>query len=186
MSYTPIDSRRNYDGFGRIQIDDGTSDVEITDINNPTELSDSVGNSGKNNRRDVAKIETLLGQVGALDLKQTDGPTGYWGMRTADATKKVQADNGLKVDAEIAPGGPTGKVLAQLALLTKNNDKSEYPGETPEIEPPDVDPNMPIIRKPLPQWDFRTLPYLDKHGNPVGEGKNPKTKERVRPRIGPI
>ena len=117
-----------------------------------------MGESGQNKRRDVAKVETMLGQAGALDLKQTDGPTGYWGTRTAEATKKVQADNDLKVDAEIKPNGPTIEVLSQTAKSSRNNDKSILPGETPEIEAPMVDPNMPVLNKPLPQWDFRTLP----------------------------
>lgn len=116
MPYTPINARKNYDGFGRIEIDDATPDVEIADIKNPTELSGSVGNSGKNNRRDVAKIEMLLHQAGALDLKQTDGPTGYWGIRTSEATKKVQADNGLMVDAEIKPDGPTIRKLREATV----------------------------------------------------------------------
>jgi len=102
-----MNERKQYDGFGRIQLDDDAPDTEIADITNPANLSSSVGVSGQNNRRDVAKVEIMLGQAGALDLKQTDGPTGYWGTRTADATKKVQADNSLKVDAEINPNGPT-------------------------------------------------------------------------------
>lgn len=186
MPYTPMNARKNYDGFGRIQIDDDAADTDIADIKDLMTLGNSVGNSGMNNRRDVAKVETMLDQAGALDLKQTDGPTGYWGTRTADATKKVQADHGLAVDAEIKPNGPTLKTLVQTAKLVKNNDKSIYPGETPEIEPPAVDPNMPVIKKPLPQWDFRTLPYVDKNGVPMIRGINPKTKRRVRPPKGPI
>lgn len=115
MTYTPINERKQYDGFGRIQIDEEALDTEVADIRNPTNLSNSVGESGQNNRQDVAKVETMLGQAGALDLKQTDGPTGYWGVRTAEATKKVQAENGLTVDAEIKPNGPTIKKLDQIA-----------------------------------------------------------------------
>lgn len=115
MPDTPLNQRKQFDGFGRIQLDDDALDTEIADIKNPAALSGSVGQSGQNNRRDVAKVETMLGEAGALDLKQTDGPTGYWGTRTAEATKKVQADNGLKVDAEINPNGPTVRKLGEIA-----------------------------------------------------------------------
>lgn len=114
MPYTPMRARKQYDGFGRVDLDEDALDTDIADITNPTNLSSSVGESGQNNRRDVAKVETMLGEAGALDLKQTDGPTGYWGTRTADATKKVQAENGLAIDAEIKPNGPTIQKLDQI------------------------------------------------------------------------
>ncbi len=74
-------------------------------------LSASVGDAGTNDRKDVAKVEKMLGKTGDLDLKQTDGPTGYWGMRTSDATKAFQKKNKLKVDGQINPTGPTLKKL---------------------------------------------------------------------------
>ncbi len=76
-------------------------------------LSASVGDAGTNDRRDVAKVEKMLGKTGDLDLKQTDGPTGYWGMRTSDATKAFQKKNKLKVDGQINPSGPTLKKLGE-------------------------------------------------------------------------
>jgi hypothetical protein len=45
---------------------------------------------------------------------------------------------------------------------------------------------MPVLNKPLPQWDFRTLPYVDENGNVIIDGENPRTKRRVRPPKGPI
>lgn len=77
------------DPFGRLGIDD-EPDTEIADIKNPTKLKSSVGDAGQNSRRDVAKTEELLGEAGDFDLKQTDGPTGYWGTRTSDAAKVFQ------------------------------------------------------------------------------------------------
>lgn len=59
--------------------------------------------------------ETMLGAAGALDLSKTDGPTGYWGLRTEDATKKFQKQNGLKVDGLMNPGGETIRTLAKVA-----------------------------------------------------------------------
>lgn len=102
------------DPFGRLGPDDAEPDTEIADIKNPANLNASVGDTGQNRRRDVAKTEQLLGKVGTLDLKQTDGPTGFWGSRTSDATKTFQKQNGLKVDAEINPNGPTIQKLGQI------------------------------------------------------------------------
>lgn len=100
--------------FGRLG-DDDEPDTEIADIKNPTKLASSVGDSGQNSRRDVAKTEQLLGKAGALDLKKTDGPTGYWGTRTSDATKVFQKQHGLKVDGQINPNGETILALGKLA-----------------------------------------------------------------------
>ena len=48
---------------------------------NPFRIQDSVGLEGLNARRDVAKVESLLGRAGALDLSETDGVTGFFGAR---------------------------------------------------------------------------------------------------------
>lgn len=54
MPYTSMNERKQYDGFGRIQLDDDAPDTEIADIKNPSNLSGSVGQSGQNIRRNVA------------------------------------------------------------------------------------------------------------------------------------
>ena len=102
------------DPFGRI-MPKPAPDPEIEDLREPHKLSAPVGEQGRNNRRDVAKTEKLLGHTGDLDLKQTKGPTGYWGMRTQDATRKFQKRHGLKVDGQINPGGETIRTLAKVA-----------------------------------------------------------------------
>lgn len=101
------------DPFGRLGVDE-EPDTEIADIKNPMRIKASVGDSGQNSRRDVAKTEQLLGDAGTLDLKKTDGPTGYWGMRTSDATKAFQKQNGLKVDGGINPTGETIRALGNI------------------------------------------------------------------------
>ena len=67
MPYTPMNERKQYDGFGRIGLDDDAPDTEIANIKNPTALTGSVGEGGQNDRRDVAKVETMLGVAGALE-----------------------------------------------------------------------------------------------------------------------
>jgi peptidoglycan hydrolase-like protein with peptidoglycan-binding domain len=82
-----------------------------------------VGEGGRNARADVAKIETLLGLAGTLDLQKTDGPTGYAGQRLLDGIRVFQKQNGLRVDGRLNPGGPTLKVLSQsLQSMGRNGD----------------------------------------------------------------
>ena len=50
-------------------------------------LKHSVGRTGRNHKDDVCKIESLLGNSGNLDLRKTDGPTGFFGIRLEDAVK---------------------------------------------------------------------------------------------------
>ncbi len=82
------------------------------DLSRPFSLDTSVGRTGGNERNDVAKIETLLGESGHLDLSKTDGPTGFFGTRVDDAVKGFQKDHALKVDGLVNPGGQTIRMLA--------------------------------------------------------------------------
>lgn len=76
-------------------------------------LSAPVGRNAQNDRLDVARVESLLGAHGYLDLDATDGPTGYAGARLEKATRRFQKDNALRVDGRLAPGGETILRLAQ-------------------------------------------------------------------------
>ncbi len=117
-----------------------STNPEIADIKKPATLSSSVGDRGTNKRRDVAKVEKMLGDAGTLDLKKTDGPTGYWGMRTSDATKAFQKKNNLKIDGQINPAGETVKKLGQVlatALKPKTNATSR-PAERSATRDPDT------------------------------------------------
>lgn len=101
--------------FGSLGSGEDEPDTEIANLKKPTTLKAPVGDAGQNRRRDVAKTEQLLGEVGTLDLKKTDGPTGFWGTRTSDATKMFQKQNSLKVDGQINPDGETIRTLGKLA-----------------------------------------------------------------------
>jgi len=92
-------------------------------------LSGPVGKNGKNDRLDVAKVESLLGAHGYLDLDVTDGPTGYAGARLENAARRFQKDKGLRVDGRLAPGGETIMTLAMSKA-------PEIPkGKLPEYDP---------------------------------------------------
>lgn len=115
------------DGIRRI-IEAGKP-MEAAFGSSPYQLDAPVGRRGANDRIDVAKIETLLGRAGYLDLAPTDGPTGYYGARLENALKRFQKDDGLKADGLVNPDGPT---LAALTRATAANDNGNSP-EAPSL-----------------------------------------------------
>ncbi|MBO6518706.1 MAG: peptidoglycan-binding protein [Rhodospirillales bacterium] len=114
--FGPRDGRKRNEGrdpFGRVP-PKPMPEPEISNLGDASKLARPVGEQGRNDRRDVAKVETMLGRAGSLDLEKTDGPTGYWGERTREATRMFQKQNGLKVDGQINPNGETIRTLAKL------------------------------------------------------------------------
>jgi len=85
----------NHDLFGRM-LPPARPEPEISNLKNLFKLAESVGGSSSNRRRDVAKVEALMDQTGYLDLRQTDGPTGYYGERLRQAVEGFQKDHGLR------------------------------------------------------------------------------------------
>lgn len=80
----------------------------------PFKLQGTVAPSGGDNTRaDVAKVQTLLGKTGHLDLG-SDGPSGYANPNTDKAIRDFQKDNGLEVDGVLKPNGPTISKLGGL------------------------------------------------------------------------
>tara|TARA_R110001606_G_C15401097_1_gene653014 strand:- start:6931 stop:8520 length:1590 start_codon:yes stop_codon:yes gene_type:complete len=130
------------DPFGRL-MPKPSADTEISNLGDLGALGQSVGVQGKNQRPDVAKAETMLGKAGALDLKKTDGPTGYWGMRTEDATKRFQKQQGLKVDGQMNPGGETIRKLTEVTGLSGNT-----PRQTAQVKPTATDPKAGDVSAP--------------------------------------
>lgn len=80
----------------------------------PFKLQGTVAPSGGDNTRpDVAKVQTLLGRAGYLDLGQ-DGPSGYPNPNTDKAIRDFQKDDGLQVDGVLIP--LPRRVLAKPSL----------------------------------------------------------------------
>ncbi|NFV81885.1 peptidoglycan-binding domain-containing protein [Magnetospirillum aberrantis] len=93
-------------------------------------------------RADVAKVQTLLGKAGYLDLGQ-DGPSGYANPNTDKAIRDFQKENGLQVDGVLKPGGPT---IAKLGgLLGGGTQANSF---MPRRAPFDEKPDVPDIRTP--------------------------------------
>jgi len=117
------------DPFGRLPAPT-RSDPEIMNLGDPFAIGDSVGMAGRNRRRDVARIESLLGRAGALDLAHTDGVTGYAGLRLDDAIRRFQRRHRLKVDGQINPGGET--ITTLRAVLAADEEQAPSDKEKPD------------------------------------------------------
>ena len=85
-------------------------------------LSAAVGRGQENNPLDVAKVESLMGATGHLDIEKTDGPTGYFGQRLEGAVKEFQNEEKLKADGLIKPEGET---IVQTQKVSENEESKE-------------------------------------------------------------
>jgi len=100
------------------------------------DLSGAIGRGGRNDRADVARLETLLHRAGHYDVTGTGGPTGYFGSPQEDAIRAYQKARGLTVDGLVLPNGETMMALG---------------AETPNAPQPGTDEVPPANRAPLDQ-----------------------------------
>jgi len=82
----------------------------------------------ENREDDVAKLETMLGHSGDLDLRETGGPTGYYGVRQMEAAQRFQKRNGLEPDGIVRPNGPTFRKLSQQLDSSSTSRQLREPG----------------------------------------------------------
>ena len=104
-------------------------------------LDASVGRYGRNRRRDVTKVKTLLDRTGDLDLDRLGGPTGYFGTPQEDGIKQFQRRKKLQVDGVIKPKGPT------LTSLLGEPPLRRSVASRPPI--PTFKPRLPTIHNPV-------------------------------------
>ena len=102
---------RERDPFGRLP---ETRNEEPFDLSNIYNLNGRITGQGNSNHNDVAKIEVLLDQAGVFDISETQGPTGYYGLRLEQGLKKFQKQRGLQVDGKIDPNGETLQALKSV------------------------------------------------------------------------
>lgn len=143
------------DPFGRVMAEP-KPDLEISNLKNIFQLQESVGMEGKNIRRDVAKVENIFGRLGDLNLRETDGVTGFAGARLDEAIRNFQKRNKLKVDGQINPGGET--ITTAGAVLAVSEGDSDIPNNEEDK------PEEPLI----PERPFETLNQMNKHPSRPG------------------
>ena len=127
------------DPFGRV-LAEPKPDPEISNLRNLFQLLESVGMEGRNNRRDVAKVESFFDSLGELDLSETEGVTGFVGARLDESIRRFQKRQGLKVDGLINPGGET--ITTTGAVLAANQD-SDSDANDGSDQPPKKEPVIP-------------------------------------------
>lgn len=113
----PVDPRDGPQGsprnpFGRIADSDGSQE-KLRAIRDLANIAKPVGIDLDNEPEDVARVEMLLDQTGDMDLKPSEGPTGYVGQRLIDAIVAFQKRNKLPPSGFIHPGDATHRALVQ-------------------------------------------------------------------------
>ena len=131
-------------------------------------ISGSIGQHGKNNPEDVAKVQNALVKYGVMDSKNA---TGYISPETLRDTKKFQELAGLKVDGVIKPDGPTLSELMKEDSIEQWREKRNMIGEPIQMAEGkrymSSDPQNPsLLRQGLEWgWDFGFDVY-DRATNP--------------------
>lgn len=115
MEHPQNDTPATTDPFGRMIPGDGSQD-RFRDMNNVATLEAAVGPTDDNRPDDVAKTEILLDQIGFLDLRETEGPTGFYGERLRAAIIALQRQLGLTENGRIVPGDPTHMALQRSGV----------------------------------------------------------------------
>ena len=132
----------------------------------------TVSQSSNINADDVVKTKSALNAVGSYDVPDF-GITDIPDMGMIDGLKNFQANNGLKVDGVMKPGGPTenalGQTLANQGLSSTDLlEKAKTPAITPK---PDVP--KPTIVSPPPQTSWSATA-------PLGEASKPKKPKLLK------
>ena len=147
-----------------------------------------VGRDQVNGQIDMAKVESLLEQAGAIDLTGYKGPTGLFSYDKEDAIKDFQAGNGLRVDGAIKPNGETMRTLRAQLQPRLNAPVKPEPAETPEpdrVQIAESDKNRTAQTtlaqphagpKSLLQPDSATLPAPTPQATKTGSSPSPSSK----------
>lgn len=111
------------------------------------DLRRNVGPDAINRPTDVARVQTALARTGALDLGETDGPTGIYGQPLGDRIEKLQRENGLKTDGTLNPRGPTIRLLKKQ-IAGADEDPQKTPTATRQAAPASF-PAIPDYKKDI-------------------------------------
>lgn len=145
-------------------------------------LAGAVGNNKQNDEEDVRTVRTALETLGYFgdDEQERDyegKPLGIITARLENKTKKFQADNKLKVDGVLNPGGETITEMNRK-LRERNEQRAEgatlVPLYKPRVFEPLKDGNLEAAREMADEEKEGNKPFLykDSEGNiTVGIGR---------------
>lgn len=119
MQNTSNDPNTERDPFGRIVSDDGSQD-RFRSMSDISSLEAPVGPTDENRPDDVAKAEIMLDHVDLLDLRETEGPTGYFGERLRQAILAFQKHIGQPQTGRILPYDATHTLLRNSLKNTQS------------------------------------------------------------------
>jgi len=121
MEHTPATIPAPKDPFGRIAPSDGSQE-RLSNLGDVNVLEAPVGPTDENRPDDVARVEFLLDQAGLLNLKETEGVTGFYGERLRQAINALQRQSGLAQNGRIVPDDPTHAALRNHPTNTASGD----------------------------------------------------------------
>ncbi|MGE5503825.1 MAG: peptidoglycan-binding domain-containing protein [Actinomycetota bacterium] len=163
-------------------------------------LKQPLGSTYRVDPGDIVNTKTALTRLGYYKPVKRIGIQPWTDDAMFNGIKQFQKDNSLTVDGFMRPGGPTENRINQHLTLADDGgggDGGEEGGDgggdddgmpdgtywnMPVIIPPNVDPNMPVLTEPLP--NYAPGAYLDKDGNPIVDGVNPWTGRILPPMRG--
>jgi len=155
------------DPFGRV-LAAPEPDPEISNLRNLFRIFHSVGMEGRNKRRDVAKVEALLGRLGEMNLGETDGVTGFAGARLDEAIRGFQKRHRLKVDGQVNPGGET---ITTAGAVKAASEKEPDAGNGKEDDPDEhLIPDRPPTCNPT-RWPPPLPTSTRSESTPCGKGQ---------------
>lgn len=153
-------------------------------------LNQPIGTNYPADPDDIMNTKRALNRLGYYKIPAHRGIDDWTDDAMFDGIRSFQKANGLKVDAFMRPGGPTEAALKEglgEGETPSPNDSKGGPREPGDggmvIKPPPTDPNMPEIKKYPGRYPAG--PYMDKNGNIIIEGIDPRTGFPIPPHKGP-
>lgn len=152
-------------------------------------LNQPIGTNWRADPNDIVNTKRSLAQLGYYDVPAHRGIDDWTDDAMFDGIRAFQKAKDLQVDAFMRPGGPTEKAintdLGEGETPSPNTRGGiQKPGDRmPVIKPPPTDPNMPEIK--ISPNRLPGGPYIDKNGNLILEGIDPRTGFPIPPPKGP-
>lgn len=153
-------------------------------------INQPIGTNYRADPDDIMNTKRALARLGHYKVPADRGIDDWADGAMFDGIRSFQKANGLKVDAFMRPDGPTAKAINAGLGEGETPPPEMSPGGPREpgdggmvIKPPPTGSNMPEIKQ-YP-GKYPAGPYVDKDGNIIIEGIDPRTGFPIPPPKGP-